>query len=370
MKKKSTEQFIEDAIKVHGEMYSYDLVEYEGNKTKVRIICPIHGVFDQTPSNHLKGSGCIKCSTIKTHNNQRKTTEQFITDAIKVHGERYNYSSVEYKTSRTKVNIICPIHGVFEQIPNGHLNGKGCHECTGNVKPSIEEFIANAWRKHGNRYNYSFVDYKNALTKVKIVCSKHGIFEQLPSSHLQGYGCNQCGNVLISSKLAKSTEKFIEESRKVHGEMYSYDLVEYITARLKVKIVCSKHGIFEQQPASHLQGCGCPKCYKETTSSKAEIELQQLVTQYHSDIIENDRAQIISPHTGNMLELDIWIPSLGKAIEFNGTYWHSHPNAIRNDKIKKQQCIDKGIKLLVIHESDWVEDKQQCIDKVLTFIER
>jgi len=123
---------------------------------------------------------------------KRKTTEEFIVDAYCKHGDRYNYKFVEYKNAKTKVKIICSTHGIFEQTPGNHLNGKGCSECSGNKKLNTEEFIEKAKAIHGNKYDYSLVEYKNAKINIKIICSEHGIFEQIVSNHLSGKGCSKC----------------------------------------------------------------------------------------------------------------------------------------------------------------------------------
>jgi hypothetical protein len=123
---------------------------------------------------------------------RRKTTEEFIIDAYCKHGDRYNYRLVEYKNNKTKVKIICPIHGIFEQTPHGHLRGYGCLECGGSKRLTTEEFIKKAKDIHGDKYDYSLVEYKNNKTKVKIICHEHGPFEQTPNDHLKGFGCPKC----------------------------------------------------------------------------------------------------------------------------------------------------------------------------------
>ena len=131
MKRLTTKQFIEKAKAVNGGEYDYSLVEYKNSKTKVKIICPIHGIFKQTPNSHLNGRGCPKCRYIKSGDKQRLTTEQFIEKVKDVHNDKYNYFLIEYKNVKTKVKIICPTHGVFEQTPGSHLNGQGCPKCKG-----------------------------------------------------------------------------------------------------------------------------------------------------------------------------------------------------------------------------------------------
>lgn len=112
-RKLSLDKFIEKARIVHGNKYNYSKVDYINNTTKVEIICPTHGTFYQIPKDHIKGCGCSKCSHERSGLKARKSLEQFIQDARKVHGDKYNYNEVEYINSNTKVCIICPKHGEF-----------------------------------------------------------------------------------------------------------------------------------------------------------------------------------------------------------------------------------------------------------------
>jgi len=193
MKRLTPEQFIEKAINVHGDTYNYSLVYYKNNATKVKIICPIHGTFEQIPNSHLKGQGCKKCAIIKNNDKQRSTKGEFIKKAISVHGDKYDYSLVDYVNIRTKVKIICPEHGIFEQQPHSHLKCSGCSKCAIiKIRSTTQQFIEKAIGIHNNKYDYSLVDYKNTRTKVKIICPVHGIFEQTPHNHLSGQGCNKC----------------------------------------------------------------------------------------------------------------------------------------------------------------------------------
>ncbi len=124
MRKKTTEEFVAEARRVHGGKYEYERVVYKDNKSKVTITCPVHGGFQQTPNHHLKGQGCSKCSV-----NTRSDTESFIKRAVRVHGEKYSYEGVVYTGAMKKVTITCPEHGDFEQAPNNHSRGKGCPKC-------------------------------------------------------------------------------------------------------------------------------------------------------------------------------------------------------------------------------------------------
>lgn len=204
------ESFIEKAKEVHGNRYDYSKVNYVNAKTKVCIICPEHGEFNIIPNSHLKGCGCMKCSINKTHDFQRKTLEQFIKEAIEIHGDKYDYSKVNYVNNNTKVCIICPKHGEFWQTPNKHLSGQGCKQCANEKVSQMysftkEEFIKKAKEIHGNKYDYSKVEYKGYDTEVCIICPIHGEFWQTPDSHLQGSNCRMC-----SSQLSKNENEIYE----------------------------------------------------------------------------------------------------------------------------------------------------------------
>jgi len=123
---------------------------------------------------------------------KRLTTEDFITKAKEVHGDKFDYSLVTYIGAHTKVKIICPIHGEFTQPPNDHLKGFGCCKCSRKCKHTLNTFIEKANEVHNGRYDYSLVGYKNNKTNVKIICKTHGVFTKRPDTHLQGYGCPQC----------------------------------------------------------------------------------------------------------------------------------------------------------------------------------
>ena len=267
-KKHSTESFIEKARAIHDNRYDYAQVDYEGAHTDVTIICPDHGPFMQSPSNHFAGKGCPECGKLAASEARRKTTEQFIAKANAIHGNRYDYSLVEYVGSAAKVKIICSEHGPFEQTPNEHLFGSGCSKCgvlarAEARRKTTEQFIAKANAIHGNRYDYSLVEYLSAMEKVTIICPEHGPFEQTPNGHVGGKGCYECGIIASSDAKRSTIEQFIAKARMVHGDRYDYSLVEYVTSGKKVKIICPDHGVFLQTPNDHIgQRSGCPDCAK------------------------------------------------------------------------------------------------------------
>lgn len=135
-----TKEFIEKGTQLHNDKYDYSKVEYINSRTKVKIICPVHGEFEQLPSSHLQGNGCPKCARewtdahkenhcISARQSRGMTTEEWIERAKQVHGDKYDYSLTTYVNQRTKVKIICPIHGEFEQNADSHIRGIGCRLC-------------------------------------------------------------------------------------------------------------------------------------------------------------------------------------------------------------------------------------------------
>lgn len=164
--------------------------------------------------------------------------------------DKYDYSLIEYKTTTTKIKIVCPIHGVFEQLPEKFLIGCGCPIC---------DFVDKANKKHGTRFDYSLIDFVNKTTDVKIICHKHGEFFQSPQEHLKRkIPCDKC----LDEENAITPEKFIKRANNIHQNRYDYSKVNYVSRLFSVTIICQIHGEFEQLPANHLVGNGCPKCGK------------------------------------------------------------------------------------------------------------
>lgn len=279
---------------------------------------------------------------------QSLTHEVFVTDASILHNNRYDYSHVVYINTTTKVIIICPIHGEFLQTPKHHRNGRGCNLCAidyRNKKMSnYELFYTKAIKIHENRYDYSLVDYKNGRTKIKIVCEIHNIFNQTPSHHLSGIGCPKCGLKV------KSHEYFTSASTSMHGDFYDYSLVDYIDTKTKVKIICPKHGQFEQRPYHHYNGAGCPICNK----SRGERDVEKFLIE--NKIIFIPQKRFTDCRDNKPLPFDFYLPEMNTCIEYDGKH-HRVPiqswggvdylNTIKKrDKIKTDYCKNNDIKLI------------------------
>lgn len=356
----STEWFISKANETHKGFYDYSKVKYITIRDKVCIICPEHGEFWQKAEHHLSGCGCPKC------NGKFMDLEFFKDKANKVHNNKYDYSKVRFINSSTKVCIICPIHGEFWQTPNTHTQGGGCLKCAQEPKITLDEFIAKAKIAHNNEYDYSLVEYKNTITKVKIVCPKHGIFEQKPIEHLKGQGCKHCSD----DARRKTKEQFILEANKVHNNYYDYSMVDYKQSRKKIKIICPIHGLFEQTPHHHLEGIGCSKCSKSKGENQVELFLKShkitYLDQYKIPLVDNLFEK------NRYLRVDFFLPTYNIIIEFNGIQhykevkcFHEKDNGFEKQKDRdnrlRKWCKDNNIQLLEIKYNQVDE-----IEKILT----
>ena len=203
----STDIFIKNSQKIHGDKYDYSKVEYINNRTKVCIICPEHGEFWQQPVSHLNGCGCPMCKREKLKNERIVDYTYFLKNAEKVHNNKYKYIKDTYQGLTHKVKIICPEHGEFWQIARLHLNGCGCKKCA-NLYMDKDFFIEKARKIHGDKYDYSKVEYKNAKTKVCIICPEHGEFWQTPDKHLGGQGCDKCNMSHLERETMQALEKY------------------------------------------------------------------------------------------------------------------------------------------------------------------
>lgn len=219
--RKTTEQFIKESRKAHGDKYDYSITNYINWETKVEYICPFHGAQSQLAQHHREGRGCNQCGRERTKKAFTYDTEKFIELANKKHKNRYSYPNSVYTNYYTKVRINCQLHGEFIQSAGLHLSGKGCQKCglwkksSGSLlKPaSDEEFIRLSKEVHGDEYDYSLVKYINWYSSVTIVCLSHGAFKCAPTSHLEGTGCATCQNF----------EAFVQKARSLHGDKFQYD---------------------------------------------------------------------------------------------------------------------------------------------------
>lgn len=301
-------KFIELSIEKHGDIFDYSQAKYINNHTKIIIKCKIcKSTFPRMPMQHVRGDPCPKkCADKKcSHNNAKKTTEEFIAQCKEKHkDEDYDYSKTKYINDRTDVIIICKDHGEFHIKPNYFLRKGKCSGCNKKVhKYTTEQFIERAKKVHGNKYNYSKVDYEDNQTDVLIICPKpgHGEFLQRPCVHIDGKcKCPTCAYEELSITNAMTKEEFIKRANIVHNNKYGYPKVIYKNNYTEIIINCPEHGDFPQIPTTHLSGCGCPAHGKEEQRKKLQMTKEEFIRRanaVHHGKYNYSEVEYINNHT-------------------------------------------------------------------------
>lgn len=339
--KDTAEKFIKAAKIKHGDKYDYSNVpdEYVNLYTHITIQCPIHGKIEQTPYKHLNSYGCKKCGFIEQCKNRRQTKEEFIEKAKKIHGDRYDYSEMDYDmetiNTKTKVKIICKTHGAFYQIRNAHVsNGAGCPQCGNEISYSkidfkfedftssgvtfedfikkskeskqqneTEEFIKKLKNKFGDKYDYSKTKYDTFYSKVIIICPIHGEFLSAPDHLLRegNGGCKQCNSVARGKKRCINRDELIKKAITIHGDKYIYDKIEdydnhnsFVTDIL-ITIICRKHGEFQIKRTYFLRGHGCKTCGDDSGKKiriKSFDNFVENATKIHGNNLNFDKSKL------------------------------------------------------------------------------
>jgi hypothetical protein len=362
------DEFIQRAKQKHGNKFDYSLVEYKNGSTKIKIVCPYHGLFEIKPIQHTLYD-CGKCT-----GNIKITNEEIINQFKKIHGNLYDYSLVKYKGDSEKVKIICNTHGIFEQQAACHKRQKqGCPKCGRdkigpNQRLTKNEFIKRIENIFGKEcFDYSKLEYKGAHFNIILICKKCGNEEiKDPNSFYLGFGCLKCqGNKLGPKGL--TTEKFIEKAINTHGNKYDYFKSNYIVGLNKIEIICKKHGSFWQSTNTHLnQKAGCPKCKTSKGEEDIAIYLNENKIKYiyqYCVLIKESRHYY-----------DFYLPDNNIIIEFNGKQ-HYEPIKFfggkegfnylkKRDKIKIKYCKENNIKLIIISYKE-IENIDKSLNKLI-----
>ena len=294
--KSNSIEFIKLSKKINNDKYDYSLVEYINSKTKVRIICKEHGEFEQTPNKHLNGQGCAKCK------GKFLDKFEFIEKCKRVHGYKYDYSLVDYKNALDKVRIICPNHGSFYQKASNHLIGHGCKVCAGNLKSTNENFSKKANIIHNNRYDYSLVEYKNALSKVIILCKEHGEFEQTPNKHLYGRGCKSCGlkyGVMENDWLDIIGIKKVDRQVKIHKYVVDgLDRINKIVYEFNGDFWHGNPDFFDSNAINNVIGKTFGELYKNTIYKEEYLKKMgyKIVSIWESEYLKLEKDDLINKY--------------------------------------------------------------------------
>lgn len=196
---------------------------------------------------------------------KKPTTQEWAKKATAVHSNKYVYDKVNYKNSKTKVEIFCTsCEMYFEQTPNAHLCGRGCPNCKTFKGFNTTSFSYKAKEVHGNKFNYDKVIYTGIANKVTLLCNVCSTeFLQVASRHLAGSGCRACAQ----NSQKYTTEDFKERSIATHKDLYDYSKSVYEGMHAPITIICKSHGAFKQAPHTHIRGGGCLQCSIEYTAT-------------------------------------------------------------------------------------------------------
>ena len=245
----------------------------------------------------------------------------------------------------------------FEWIRFPPLPPKYRKKC---LKKHTYEFVKGVIEKEG--YKLLSKEYNNNQTKLELECDKGHIYKVRYNNFQKGHRCPECYFEKI-----KYDYEFIKG--EIEKEGYKLLSNKYKNNNTKLELECPEGHIYEVKYGKFQQGRRCPECCNSKSFSKGEKDVLKYIQSLTTNIIiENDRTQIINPKTGWNLELDIFLPRINKAIEYNSTYWHSSEKAIYNDLQKVIQCKEKGIDLMIIEEKDWNDNKYNTKQQISNWI--
>ena len=340
-------------VRKYIEGFGYVLLskEYVNNNTKLLIQCPKGHEYSVCFGSFKNGRRCPLCAGNKklTHEDVRKYFKD----------RNYLYLSTTYTNNNTKELVQCTSGHQYEVKFNDFKNGSRCPICAGNKKHTYK-FVKKYFKNEG--YLYLSTKYANIHTKELVQCPEGHQYKVSFANFKNGSGCPVC-SIKIRSEKRKHTIEYVKKCYE--NEDYKYLSTTYTNNKTKELVQCPEGHQYEVSFRDFKNsGSRCPICWANATSSKAEIEIQELVKTLTDNVICNDRSQIVNTNTGNNLELDIYLPDLKKAIEYNGTFWHSSKEAKIKDKMKVDQCKNLGIDLLVINEADYINNKEGVKNKI------
>lgn len=342
-KRLTQDEFERRARDKHKNRYDLSKAVYETQYDTVTVICKDHGPFLIAPHNLWRGGNCPLCAKTDSGNSRRLNPKVFLQRAIKKHKKNYDLSEVNYTTAKVKITPICKDHGKFEVLPANFLKGTGCPHCSS--EEHVELMKSASFRKdivksfvaiHGERYDYSKVDYQGLGKKVEIICKKHGSFYQLPSIHLENKGCQKCGAVDRADAQRLTQEEVLSRFKELHGDRFDYSQFRYIDNKTKSIIICREvgHGPFKMRASSHFEEQGCPKC----ADPKGERRIAKWLNDHKIEHIQ--QFSILPPNARNnsfRLRYDFLLPEINLLIEYDG---EQHYRPVRFHGMSEAKSIE------------------------------
>lgn len=418
MKKLDKEQYIKSCIDKHGDIYDYSLVEYNGVRSKINIICKEHGVFLKNAKSHKEGQGCPKCSgdfgltkndfiikygrrdydyslledtfkiksiirIIKKENNliyqqwadhhkrginpTKIEAKSLVYKLLEIHNSKYKYI-IEKETyySTDKIKIIDNLtNDIFYYRVDRHLSGMKPNKVT------LNYFLIKSNEVHNSKYDYSLVNFNSISDKVDIICKEHGVFKQRVSNHMNlKDGCPKCAGV---GKW--NTDLLVSEFKKIHKDKFDYSKVLFENVDKKVEIICKEHGSFYQNIYKHLNGQGCRFC---ESPSKGEDYIKMWLDDLKINYIRQHSFETCK--YVNKLSFDFYLPDYNSCIEFDGKQ-HFKPVEYfggdegfklnkKRDSIKNKWCLDNNVGLIRIKYNEVnkikyiLKERLQLVNKI------
>lgn len=338
------EEIIDKAHKIHGDKYDYSKVENVQNLAcKIKIICPVHGEFEQTVHNHLQGKCCRKCYEDSRFDIRKITREKFIELATKTHDDinRYDFSNLperfDLNNSQKVIKIGCKEHGVFNIRYKNFLKGGKCPVCEG-LKKSNKEKMEELITLHPN-LDFSETDLSNMGNdyKIKVICPEHGVKYVRYYNLLNGQGaCKECGDRITKEKERMSQETFLDKAKIVHGDKYDLSKVKYVNMKTKIEVICPTHGSFFVLPDNFVsKRSGCPICKNNHIEDEISMMLQENNIEYIPQ----------KPFTWSENQrLDFYLPKYNIGIECQGIQ-HFYPRTFQNDTSNGDEMLKRNIKM-------------------------
>ena len=347
-KKLNTELFIKKAKEIHGNKYDYCNTNYTTSRKKVEIICPIHGVFSQRASSHLEGVGCPDCSKQWTQKHKKNhalsarksrgfTTQEWIDRANKVHNGFYDYSKTHYVNQRTKVIIICPKHGEFEQKADSHIRGRGCPLC------------GNESQNHYGVHNWTAEQYR----KTEETCMKrYGSKRYLDSDE----GIKKMNDIRNNSSFKEKMKKIIS-SPEVQNKTIQTNFKRYGVK----SAMCLEETVDKVYHSKKLNGTW--------PTSKAEEKMYDFLLNVF------DKSNVIRQYKSKdyPFHCDFYIKSLNLYIELNATWLHggrwfdSHDQDVMSTLSRWNKKVDEGKQFYQVAIDIWTKKghskTKHCFEK-------
>jgi Protein of unknown function (DUF723) len=359
----ATKNFIRRARLAHGRKYSYAKSIYIQARKKLTITCKKHGDFTQVAYSHLSGTGCHECGIESRSDARRMDTERFVSKARKIHGDKYDYSSVKYVRTSDKITIHCPMHGSWQQTPNNHLNGYGCEKCGREslrlaFADNLEAFVKKARKSHGEKFEYP-TGCVNQNTPIQIKCPIHGLFKQRPADHLKStLGCPKCAleNPIKANLLTH--DQFVEKAQKIHGLKYTYP-EQYKKSLKHIGIKCPKHGVFKQTPNNHLHGHGCKFCQSDGAAERVRLSHDEFVARARK--IHGNRFEYPETYHASIQPIAIVCPQHGRFKQTPNTHLGGAGCPKCMESLGERRITRMLEKLKINHESQ--KKFPDCLDK-------